>query len=181
MNTMTEVNSIKLESSRLYLKPLTFDQMVWYKDSDQSLEKELGLMPYPRVLTDQFIIVIETSNLPYVQFNPEKILFGTVWVIIHKEERKIIGDIGFKGAPSDRGLVEVGYGIYMEYRNRGFMTEALNSLTEWAFKQPDVKIILAETDKKNLASQRTLTKSNFSPFAETDQNYWWRLDNDLVN
>lgn len=176
---MTQVNSIKLESSRLYLTPLTYDQMVWYKDFDRSLEKELGVLPGPRTLTDEFIVVVETSNLPYVKFNPEKILFGTIWVIVHKEENIIIGDIGFKGAPSEKGLIEVGYSIYIEYRNKGFMTEALNSLTHWAFQQPLVKIILAETDKSNLASQRTLTKSNFSPFAETDQNYWWRLDKDL--
>ena len=179
--TMTELTDLKLESSRLYLQPLTFNQLVWYKDLDVSLEKELGLLIGSRGLTEEFIIVIETSNIPYVNYNPEKILYGTIWVIVHKGQKVIMGDIGFKGAPTEHGLIEVGYGIYPEYRNKGYMTEALNSLTNWAFQQPDVKIILAETDKINLASQKTLLKSNFAPFAETESDYWWRLDKEVVN
>jgi len=178
---MIELKNLKLESSRLFLQPLTFDQLILYKDLDDSLEKQLNLSIGSRGLTEEFIVVIQTSNIPYVNFNPDKILYGTIWVIVHKQQKVIIGDIGFKGAPSEYGLIEVGYGIYPEHRNKGYMTEALNSLTNWAFQQPEVKIILAETDKTNLASQKILLKSNFAPFAETESDYWWRLDKEINN
>jgi ribosomal-protein-alanine N-acetyltransferase len=178
---MTELHKIKLESSRLYLKPLSLEQLVSYKDNDLSFVKELDLVPTSRDLLKEFVVVIESCNIPYVKFNPENILFGTLWVLIHKRDKVIIGDISFKGAPSDRGLVEVGYGITGDYRNKGYMTEALHTFTTWAFQQPEVKIILAETDKSNLASQKTLLKNNFSAFAETELNYWWRLDKETNN
>jgi len=178
---MTQISSIKLESSRLYLQPLTFEQLFFYKTHDPMLETELGLLPGTRPLTQEFTEVIETSNIPYVKVFPQHILFGTLWAIIHKKNNVVIGDIGFKGAPTASGLIEVGYGIYLEYRNKGYMSEALNVLTEWAFGIPEVKIILAETDRNNLPSQRTLAKNNFTPFAETDTMYWWRLDKEVVN
>jgi len=178
---MTELNSIKLETSRLYLKPLTFDQLIWYKDHDMTVAKELNLVEQYSEVVREFVVMIESCNIPYVQYNPDKILYGTLWVIIHKDHNAIIGDISFKGAPSEQGLVEVGYGIALEYRQKGYMSEALIALTTWAFQQPDVKIILAETDKSNVASQKTLIKSKFQPFAETDSNYWWRLDKEMIN
>jgi len=178
---MTESISIKLESPRLFLRPLTLEQLVCYKDNDLSFVKYLDLIPTSRDLVKEFVTIIESCNIPYVKYNPDKILFGTLWVIIHKTDNVVIGDISFKGAPSDRGLVEVGYGIANDYRNKGYMTEALQTFISWAFQQPDVKIILAETDKTNLSSQRTLIKNNFAAFAETDLNYWWRLDREPIN
>ena len=178
---MTELNSIKLETARLYLKPLTFDQLIWYKDHDMALADELDLVQSYSEVVKEFVVIIESCNIPYIQFNPEQILFGTLWVIIHKEQNAIIGDISFKGAPSEQGLVEVGYGIAEEYRQNGYMSEALKAFMSWAFEQPNVKIVLAETDKTNLASQKTLIKNNFQPFAETDLNYWWRLDKEIIN
>jgi ribosomal-protein-alanine N-acetyltransferase len=176
---MAELTTIQLETSRLYLKPLTFDQLILYKDHDLSLATELDLVPEYDEVVKEFVVIIESCNIPYVQFNADKILFGTLWVLIHKADKAIIGDISFKGAPSDQGLVEVGYGVAAKYRNKGYMSEALHAFTIWAFEQPQVKIIVAETDKTNVASQKTLSKLNFQPFAETDSNYWWRLDKEV--
>ena len=181
MNTITDINSVQIETARLYLKPLTFDQLLLYKDHDMSLAQALNLIPKYDPVVKEFVVIIESCNIPYVQHHPENILFGTLWVIIHKGERVIIGDISLKGAPSDKGLVEVGYGIAADYRQSGYMSEALNAFTNWAFEQPEVQIILAETDKNNIASQKTLIKNRFQPFAETDANYWWRLDRESIS
>jgi len=176
---MTELNAVKIETPRLYLKPLSFNQLILYKDHNMSLANELAVVPKYDKVVKEFVDIIESCNIPYVQFNPDRILFGTLWVLIHKIDEAIIGDISFKGGPSSHGLVEVGYGVAESYRKMGYMSEALQAFTQWAFEQPDVKIILAETDKTNLASQKTLIKSMFQPFAETDLNYWWRLDKEV--
>jgi ribosomal-protein-alanine N-acetyltransferase len=178
-HTMAELINVKLETPRLFIKPLTFDQLLLYKDHKMSLTTELNLAPGYDEVDKDYVVIIESCNIPYVQFNPDQILFGTLWLLIHKEDKAIIGDISFKGAPSNHGLVEVGYGVAEKYRKMGYMSEALYAFTIWAFEQPDVKIILAETDKTNLASQKTLVKNKFQPFAETDVNYWWRLDKEI--
>jgi len=178
---MTDINKIQIETARLYLKPLTFNQLISYKDHDLSLATELNLIPKYDPVVEEFVVIIESCNIPYIQHHPDNILFGTLWLIVHKEQQAIIGDISLKGAPSDKGLVEVGYGIGAEYRKNGYMSEALKAFTHWAFAHPDVHIILAETDKANIASQKTLIKNHFQPFAETDTNFWWRLDKGIIN
>ena len=122
------------------------------------------------------MFTIRNSVIPYIKQNPNDILFGTLWVIINKIQNIIVGDIGFKGKPSDKGLIEIGYGLYPEFFNNGYMTEAVKIMTTWAFEQPQVKIIIAETNKDNISSHKVLKKNNFSIFAETEFNYWWRLD-----
>lgn len=175
---MIQISTIKLESLRLFLQPLTIDHLTLYRDNISKLEGELKLKNGNRWLTEEFKEVIETCNIPYVKTHPAEILFGTVWIIIHKNNQVIIGDIGFKGAPNEFGLIEIGYGLDEEYRLNGYMTEAIALIMGWAFVNQKVKIILAETDKANIASQKTLHKSNFIPFAETPQAYWWRRDKD---
>ena len=46
------------------------------------------------------------------------------------------------------------------YENKGYTTEAVKALSEWASKQPNVKQIEAETEETNIASIRVLEKSN---------------------
>lgn len=176
---MAQLNSIRLETSRLYLIPLNYDQLLKYANLDYSLESELGLFPRKRELTEEFVSVLKKYLIPYAGYNPEHILFATVWVIIHKEKKVIIGDIGFNAAPSKQGTIEVGYSTYPDFMNNGFMTEALMAMAKWAFHQSDVKIIIAQTDKGNLATHKVLQKNHFSPFAEAEMFYWWRLDRDV--
>ena len=50
-----------------------------------------------------------------------------------------------------------------EYRGFGYATEALETILEWAFDQPGVTTVAAETGPDNLASQRVLEKCGFTP------------------
>ncbi len=84
-----------------------------------------------------------------------------VWLIVRKDGANI-GNLSFKGIP-DEGIVEIGYGIAEEYRGFGYATEALETILEWAFDQPGVTSVAAETGPDNLASQRVLEKCGFSP------------------
>jgi ribosomal-protein-alanine N-acetyltransferase len=177
--TMVAEKTVVLESSRLILHPLTLSQLQLYKESDNQLEIELGLPAAEKKLSSDFYEVIVNSNIPFLTRFPELMLWGTLWMIIEKGLNRIIGDIGFKGAPTESGLIEVGYTLYAEYRQKGYMSEALQLLCDWALSDEQVRIIVAETNKLNIASQRTLNKVHFKAFAETDTDYWWRLDKDL--
>ncbi len=84
-----------------------------------------------------------------------------IWLIMRKDGTNI-GNLSFKGTP-DEGIVEIGYGIAEEYRGFGYATEALETILEWAFDQPGVTSVAAETGPDNLASQRVLEKCGFSP------------------
>jgi ribosomal-protein-alanine N-acetyltransferase len=74
------------------------------------------------------------------------------------ENNQVIGDIGFKGKPNDKGIVEVGYGIIPEMQKKGIATEAVRAVIEWAFSSSKVKKVVAECLGDNVPSIRVLEK-----------------------
>ena len=87
-----------------------------------------------------------------------------LWLIVRKDGAHI-GNLSFKGVP-ENGVVELGYGISEEYRNLGYATEAVETILAWAFDQPGVNNVAAETETDNAASRRVLEKCGFVPAGE---------------
>jgi RimJ/RimL family protein N-acetyltransferase len=80
-------------------------------------------------------------------------------------------------APGQLEEVEIGYGIDPAYRNRGYMTEAVRGLIDWAFRDPRCRSITApSTERSNIASNRVLEKVGMRVSGETDEALDWRLD-----
>jgi RimJ/RimL family protein N-acetyltransferase len=74
----------------------------------------------------------------------------------------LIGGGGFLGPPQD-GIVQMGYSVLPEFQRRGYATEMVRGLASWAFVQPDVAVVAAETEWDNPASVRVLERSGFQP------------------
>ena len=83
------------------------------------------------------------------------------YLLIHRIDQKLIGGAGYKGPPGKRGMVEIGYGIAPEYREKGYATEAAKALIEHAFTFKEVKIIYAHTLAEKNASGSILKKLGF--------------------
>lgn len=76
-----------------------------------------------------------------------------------------VGDIlmaggGFKGPPQD-GTVEIGYSVLPRFQGQGYAAEMVRALIDWAFAQPGVSRIIAETTEDNVASMRLLRRLGF--------------------
>ena len=56
---------------------------------------------------------------------------------------------------------EIGYGILDEFQRNGYATEAVKLAVKWAFEQPKIVAVEAETDPDNVASQKVLAKCGF--------------------
>jgi [ribosomal protein S5]-alanine N-acetyltransferase len=164
-----------IETERLRIIPLSHRQLKKYTKADFSLEKELGVRLVPRVVPPELADTLDVMLLPTVDSLFRVPLFFTLWSIVHKTENALVGDMCFKGEPNAAGEVEVGYGTYDQFQNRGYMTEALGGLIGWAAQQPNIRWILAETDHTNAASQRILTKLQFEKYLTVDTMLWWRL------
>lgn len=91
--------------------------------------------------------------------HPDKWEWYAAW-IIELKDGTYIGDLCFKGIDS-KGVTEIGYGISEEYQGRGYATEAVKAVVEWAFRQSGITAVEAETDPENRASQRVLEKCGF--------------------
>ena len=93
--------------------------------------------------------------------HPDQWVWYAIWIIERKDGTKV-GDLSFKGF-NDDGAVEIGYGILENHQRRGFATEAVETAVAWAFSQPGVRCVEAETEPGNRPSQRVLEKCGFIP------------------
>lgn len=67
-------------------------------------------------------------------------------------QRRVIGTIGFHGAPDDQGRLEVGYRIEPEYRRQGYTREAVRGMFDWAATEQGVHRFIASVRPDNEAS-----------------------------
>lgn len=82
--------------------------------------------------------------------------------VIEKSTGRVIGSVGFKGAPADDGSVEIGYGIVPVCQRRGFAAEAARALVGFALSHPAVTVVCAHTLPDGVASMRVLETCGFS-------------------
>lgn len=165
-----------IETERLLLKPLTYDQLVKYTKCDNSLEQELNLNETSRKISPELKEAFEQTILPNVADESKNYLYSTLWTAISKAENKMIGDLCIVGEPNADGEIEIGYGTYDEFQNKGYMTEMVSGIIEWCKTQLIVKSIIASTDKTNAASFKVLQKNKFIKIGETEILYNWKLD-----
>lgn len=164
-----------IETQRLILQPLTYEQLIKYTKADNSLEEELNLEKSPRSISPELREALEDSIIPLVGDSNKNYLYATLWTLILKEENRMIGDLCFQGEPNIDGEIEIGYGTYFEFRRKGYMTEAVGEMLKWAKMQPEVLKVLASTEKSNISSQRILKSNNFSKISESDSIINWEI------
>lgn len=164
-----------IETNRLILRPLTYKQLIKYVKCDNSLERELNLNESSRIISKELKEAFEQTILPNVADKNKNYLYSTLWTAISKTENKMIGDICIVGEPNVDGEIEIGYGTYDEFQGKGYMTEVVSGMIEWAKTQPEVKAIIASTNKTNTASFKVLEKNNFIKIEDTEMLFNWRL------
>ena len=164
-----------IETNRLILKPLTYQQMLKYIKNDHSLEAELKLNNSSMVITPLLKDALEQSILPSLKDENKNYLFSTLWTVIDKDEHRSVADICFQGEPNDKGEIEIGYGTYEQFQGKGYMTEAVQGIINWAAKQAKVKAVIASTDKTNVASYTVLEKNNFKKESESEEQFNWHF------
>jgi len=140
-----EVLMAELETKRLFLRTLKDDDVAivralrksWF-DSD---EDALGWIRW-------------TNNRAH-KTNPYTFF---VWLA---KTNQLIGSVHFIARPDLDYEVELGYMIVEEYRGKGYATEAVNAIVEYAFKQASQEYLMALIDYENPASRRVVEKLGF--------------------
>jgi len=80
------------------------------------------------------------------------------WLILHRTEETLIGEVSFRESPDGTGTVELGYGVVPAYQGHGYATEAVGAVLGWALRQPSVARVVACCLRDNMASRRVLEK-----------------------
>jgi len=146
--------------------PLTHAQLLLLKQNRNLLELSLGLTPSAMLIDPLYIKEIDDAFdnfwLPNTLAFPDKYIWYTSWEILLKSTNTVIGGMGFAGYPNDLGEAEIGYMIDANQHNKGYATEALQLLSQWAFTHEFVNAIIVHTYADNLPSRRILEKCGFT-------------------
>jgi len=164
-----------LETPRLYIKPLTYEELRLYVDSEKDFADKSGYKPSASGIDGVTKEAIINALLPNLEKSKDNFEFFTMWIIIEKETLSIIGGLCFHGLPDDCGEVEIGYGMDITCRNKGYITEAIKRLIEWTGKSQKVKTIKAETENENVSSSKVLEKNGFKLCEKKNNTSLWRL------
>lgn len=174
-----------IESERLRLIPLNYEHLCAYTEPEklaQLLDLSLHKIEMEEPFASGFLGALENFWKPKVLANTANYQWFTNWLIVLKETKRSIGGIGLRGLPNENGETETGYGIDLNHRGKGYVSEAVKCLTNWAFQQPNVKAIIAHTLIEPNASQAVLQKNGFvligKIFDEEDEQevLKWRLE-----
>lgn len=101
----------------------------------------------------------EWLSRAYAATAPDPWILG--FGIVHQATGAVIGMCAFRNPPADDGIVEVSYGVALEYEGRGYATEAAGALVAFAFGRQDIQVVCAHTLEDTGASARVLAKCGF--------------------
>lgn len=162
------------ETRRLQLVPFTVELMRATLAGKDALGTLLGIdIPSTWPGSD----LAEAIPEFIAQLEREAREFAWNWLIVHKRELIIVGDVGFMGGPRD-GIVEIGYSIVPEYRNQGYATEAALYLIHWALQQREIRRITAQCLDNNVGSIKVLQKIGMRQFASEGPMLRWEAHRD---
>lgn len=80
--------------------------------------------------------------------------------------RRVVGGINFHGAPDERGMPEVGYGLLPAERGRGYAIEAVQAMFEWARREHGIRRFRASVAPDNERSLHLIGKLGFRRVGE---------------
>jgi len=161
-------------TERLILLPLTQTQLELGLEDVSKLEDKLGIVIARDFITEVVWRAIRMKVEKMRRAKPSTHAWFTYWLIVIREKNIGAGMLGFKGYPNAQDSTEIGYGIDPAYQNKGYMTEAVRALIDWAFSHPFCKEITA-TEVYNPASRRLLEKLGATQTEDNEKFTSWKI------
>lgn len=155
---------LRILSPRLVLLAVTAELARAERKDRQRLAALLGAKvppEWPPPLNDEHSM---SWTIEFLESNSDAVGWA-LWYFLRADEDEgliAVGNGGFKGKPSSNGVVEVGYSILEKYQQKGYATEAVATLLDWAFSKPEVRRVIAHTLPELQPSIRVLEKCSFA-------------------
>jgi ribosomal-protein-alanine N-acetyltransferase len=144
-----------LESERLVFRRL--------KDSDAPEVFKLRSNPENMKFIPRPLLKDEDEAVAMIQMMNAKIDENTDinWGVCIKNTDTIIGFMGFYRTQPENYRTEIGYMILPEYEGKGYVTEAVKTMLNYAFNTIGFHSVDAVIDPDNVGSEKVLLKNGF--------------------
>ncbi|WP_130863453.1 GNAT family N-acetyltransferase [Bacilliculturomica massiliensis] len=144
-------NKPKLETDRLLLRPLQYDDVANLKEwlGDRSLYQYWGKRPGKSDLNPESLF--QKKERPTKSFH---------WGIVHKKDDKVIGEMWVYLIENDR-MAKVAFRLSPIYQGNGLMAEALRNVVIFCFEKTELQRLWSDVHVLNIASYKTLEKAGF--------------------
>ena len=143
------------DTARLVLNRARKDDLadILFLANNRRIAEKLTNMPHPFSYEDAKALVKRCE----VQLTAQ-----ATFAIRMKNTGRFIGAIGFTPLAEDFGAVHLGYWVGEPFWNQGYATEAVQSVTDFAFSQAGFSKLSASCRVNNPASHRVLSKCGFT-------------------
>jgi ribosomal-protein-alanine N-acetyltransferase len=171
------VNLQSIHTDRLMLVPVTLEiTKSLLTGSIKELEK-LGIKTDEKWPGEDTMDILPIVNS---QLEINKLPSGfELWMIIKKENKNVIGDIGFWGKPNEKCEVEIGFGLVEHERGKGYGYESVKAILDWVSFQDSVKVVKADCLIDNYPSARILKKAGMKEIYHDDDLIYWEVTKQL--
>jgi len=151
------MNNIKIETSRLILRPFT--------EADATAASRNSKQPAVAHFMSDMILETEEAALNWIRWlNHDKLDVAVPCVVLALELKSSHDCIGLIGVAPKRELeneIEILFAVADACQNKGYATEAGRAMVDWAFEQAGQEVLSAIVKPENKASRRVIEKLGF--------------------
>ncbi len=156
MSTLKPIPFRVFETNRLTLRQLTDDdsQAIFELRTSESVNKYIQ-RKVPADMTEAIAFI----NRINAGINNGTALY---WAIFLNSNPVLIGTVCLWNFADNNAIAELGYEMNSLYQGKGYMTEAVNCVTDYAFGNLGVTCLEAFTHRDNANSIKLLEKNGFA-------------------
>jgi ribosomal-protein-alanine N-acetyltransferase len=142
-----------IETERLILRELSMDDVDDIYGYASIPEVSTFLLWYPHKSKQDSIDFINFAKNMFAKD------ISIIWGIELKEEKKLIGIFDLRTIQLINNCAEIGYVISNLYWNKGYISEAIQSIIKFCFNDLKLNRVEAHCDKENTGSARVMEKA----------------------
>lgn len=145
------MKSKELESERLILQDWKLSEASKFVELTKDPKLIFGDMPYPYLLEHakfwiKQVVILEDKYYFAIHEKNDDEIIGFCWITLYLDRNE--------------GLIA--YGLSKDYRERGYATEAVSLMKDFAFDELKLNKLVAETKGDNFGSHNVLKKLGFN-------------------
>jgi ribosomal-protein-alanine N-acetyltransferase len=156
----------RIASERLELVSMSPAFIASVLDEEREEAESLAGLKLPEDWPDAHDRRFLAFRLRQMREQPELEPWFVYGVVLPDSERPLIGHAGFHGPPGTNAVkaadaIEVGYTIFEPYRQRGYATEVVRALIDWASREHAIRHFVASIAPGNEPSLALVRRLGF--------------------